>query len=55
MGACINQTGSCSSRLRRTEFGQHHRISGDYLGFHAGEMAWREDMRRENSGPSTSA
>ena len=21
-----------------------------YLGFHAGEMAWREDMRREDTG-----
>ena len=37
-----------SSRLRRAEFGQHHRISGPYLQFYAGEMAWREDMRRDN-------
>ena len=33
--------------LRRAEFGQHHHISGASLGFYIGEMAWREDMRRE--------
>ena len=49
-GACTNQAESYFSRLRRAEFGQHHRISGDYLGFYAGEMAWREDMRREDNG-----
>jgi hypothetical protein len=25
--------------------GQHYRISGIYLPFYAGEIAWREDMR----------
>jgi transposase-like protein len=49
-GACTNQAESFFSRLRRAEFGQHHHISGDYLGFYAGEMAWREDMRRETNG-----
>ena len=49
-GACTNQAESFFSRLRRAEFGQHHRISGDYLRFYAGEMAWREDMRRETNG-----
>ena len=49
-GACTNQAESYFSRLRRAEFGQHHRISGNYLGFYAGEMAWREDMRREDNG-----
>jgi hypothetical protein len=49
-GACTNQAESFFSRLRRAEYGQHHRISGDYLKFYAGEMAWREDMRREDNG-----
>ena len=49
-GACTNQAESYFSRLRRAEFGQHHHISGVYLGFYAGEMAWREDMRRETNG-----
>ena len=49
-GACTNQAESFFSRLRRAEFGQHHHISGVYLGFYAGEMAWREDMRRETNG-----
>jgi transposase-like protein len=49
-GACTNQAESFFSRLRRAEYGQHHRISGVYLPFYAGEMAWREDMRREDTG-----
>jgi hypothetical protein len=49
-GACTNQAESFLSRLRRAEFGQHHHISGVYLHFYAGEMAWREDMRREDTG-----
>ena len=48
-GACTNQAESFFSRLRRAEYGQHHRISGVYLPFYAGEMAWREDMRREDN------
>ena len=49
-GACTNQAESYFSRLRRAKFGQHHHISGVYLPFYAGEMAWREDMRREDNG-----
>ena len=49
-GACTNQAESYFSRLRRAEFGQHHHISGVYLTFYAGEIAWREDMRRETNG-----
>ena len=49
-GACTNQAESYFSRLRRAEFGQHHHINGHYLPFYAGEMAWREDMRREDNG-----
>jgi hypothetical protein len=49
-GACTNQVESYFSRLRRAELGQHHHISGPYLRFYAGEMAWREDTRREDNG-----
>ena len=49
-GACTNQAESCFARLRRAESGQHHHLSGLHLPFHAGEMAWREDMRREGNG-----
>jgi len=49
-GACTNQAESYFSRLRRAEWGQHHHISGLYLGRYAGEMAWREDHRREPNG-----
>ena len=48
--ACTNQAESFFSRLRRAEFGQHHHISGVYLKFYAGEMAWREDVHRECNG-----
>ena len=49
-GACTNQAESFFSRLRRAEMGQHHHISGKYLGFYASEMAWREDRRRVANG-----
>ena len=49
-GACTNQAESFFSRLRRAEFGQHHHISGKYLGYYAAEMAWREDRRRVANG-----
>ncbi len=49
-GACTNQAESYFSRLRRAEWGQHHHISGRYLGFYAGEAAWREDFRRKANG-----
>jgi hypothetical protein len=49
-GACINQAESFFSRLRRSEYGVHHRISGRYLYQYANEMAWREDHRREPNG-----
>jgi transposase-like protein len=48
--ACTNQAESFFSRLRRAELGQHHHISGIYLGRYAGEMAWREDHRRKPNG-----
>ena len=49
-GACTNQAESYFSRLRRAEIGQHHHISGKYLGAYAGEMAWKEDNRRTPNG-----
>ena len=49
-GACTNQAESYFSRLRRAEFGIHHRISGHLLQAYAGEMAWREDNRRVANG-----
>jgi len=48
-GACTNWAESYFSRLRRSERGIHHRISGKYLGHYATEMAWREDHRREDN------
>ena len=49
-GACTNHAESYFARLRRAEIGQHHHISGKYLGFYASEMAWREDSRRLPNG-----
>jgi transposase-like protein len=49
-GACTNQAESYFSRLRRSEFGIHHRISGHLLQAYADEMAWREDNRRVANG-----
>jgi transposase-like protein len=49
-GACTNQAESFFSRLRRAEWGQHHHISGKYLHAYAGEMAWKEDNRRQPNG-----
>jgi transposase-like protein len=49
-GACTNQAESYFSRLRRSEFGIHHRISGHLLQAYADECAWREDHRRVANG-----
>ncbi|MGH7046397.1 MAG: IS1595 family transposase [Stellaceae bacterium] len=49
-GACTNQAESYFSRLRRCEFGIHHRISGHRLQAYADEMAWRENHRRQPNG-----
>jgi hypothetical protein len=48
--ANVNQAESFFSRLRRAEYGVHHRISGQYLYQYANEMAWREDNRRIPNG-----
>jgi transposase-like protein len=49
-GACTNQAESFFSRLRRSQYGIHHRIAGPYLNQYANEMAWREDNRRVPNG-----
>ena len=49
-GACTNQAESFFSRLRRSEMGIHHRISGHRLQAYADEMAWRENHRRQPNG-----
>jgi ribosomal protein L37AE/L43A len=49
-GASVNQAESFFSRLRRAEYGVHHRISGQYLYQYANEMAGREDHRRAPNG-----
>jgi transposase-like protein len=49
-GVDTNQAESFFSRLRRAEFGIHHRIAGRCLGQYANEMAWREDHRRTSNG-----
>lgn len=48
--ASTNLAESFFSRLRRSEIGIHHHISGDYLSAYAAEMAWREDHRRVSNG-----
>lgn len=54
-GACTNQAESYFARLRRSEIGVHHRISGAYLNAYANEMAWREDHRRIPNGAAYQA
>ena len=49
-GACTNWAESYFARLRRAELGQHHHVSGRYLGAYAIEMAWRGDRRRLANG-----
>jgi transposase-like protein len=49
-GANVNQAESWFSRLRRAQYGIHHRISGQHLQAYADEMAWREDNRRVPTG-----
>lgn len=49
-GACTNAAELFFSRLRRAQYGIHHRIAGPYLIQYADEMAWREDHRRVSNG-----
>lgn len=48
--ACTNKAESFFSRMRRAEIGTHHSIAGPYLSAYAGEMAWRENQRRNSNG-----
>jgi transposase-like protein len=48
--ACTNQAESFFSRIRRSEIGIHHHLSGPYLAAYSREMAWREDHRRVSNG-----
>ena len=49
-GGCTNWAESFFSRLRRSEMGIHHRISGRLLEAYARECSWREDNRRVSNG-----
>jgi transposase-like protein len=49
-GGCTNEAESYFSRLRRSEFGIHHRISGHLLQAYANEIAWCENNRRVSNG-----
>ncbi len=54
-GACTNQAESFFWRVRRSEIGIHHRMSGQYLSAYTSEMAWREDHRRAANGAQFNA
>lgn len=45
-GVHTNGAESAFARMRRSEIGVHHHISGDYLEFYAADSAWREENRR---------
>lgn len=49
-GTYTNGAESFFSRMRRSEIGHHHHISGVCLIRYAREMAWREDYRRVDNG-----
>ena len=49
-GVSVNQAESYFARLRRSEFGIHHRLSGHRLQAYANECAWQENHRREANG-----
>jgi hypothetical protein len=49
-GASTNWAESFFARLRRSEMGIHHRISGNLLQAYANECAWRENNRRRSNG-----
>lgn len=49
-GSNTNLAESYFARLRRSEYGVHHRLSGRHLHLYASEMSWREDNRRVSNG-----
>lgn len=50
LGENTNQVESFFSRVRRSEHGIHHHISGPHLQAYVTELAWREDYRRTSNG-----
>lgn len=49
-GIHTNWVESFNSRVRRSEIGIHHHLSGPHLQHYADEMAWRENHRRVSNG-----
>ena len=49
-GVYSNGADGYFSRLRLSEVGHHHHISGQYLVRYVQEMSWREDHRRVANG-----
>lgn len=49
-GVHTNMAESFFSRLRRMVRGQHHAVSGKYLGAYAGHAAWLEDHAKKSNG-----
>ena len=54
-GTYTNGAESFFSRLRRSEIGHHHHISGTYVVRYAQESAWREDNRQVSNGAQVRA
>lgn len=50
LGENTNQAESFFTRVRRSEKGIHHHISGPHLQAYVTELAWREDFRRTSNG-----
>jgi hypothetical protein len=49
-GDTTNECESFFPRIRRGEWGIHHRMIGPYLDWYAAELAFREDFRRRSNG-----
>jgi hypothetical protein len=50
LGENINMAESFFTRVRRSEKGIHHHLSGPHLQAYVTELAWREDFRRASNG-----
>jgi ISXO2-like transposase domain len=48
-GANTNQVESFFSRVQRAYIGIHHRFSLKYFDWYVAELAWREDVRRNDN------
>ena len=49
-GENTNQAESYFARFRRMQYGQHHKMSNNYMTRYANEVAFREDTRRMDNG-----